>query len=96
VTGVGWPPWSEGRDSANADPFAQTGLAVAAVNRAAGAAAVCARLDPHADTTSRQAKMQPPDAAGRNVMRVGRTGTRAGSPGIRPAGFAGLLVTTRL
>jgi hypothetical protein len=51
-------PRSEGRDSANADPLAQADLAVAAVTRAVGAAAVCARLDPHADATSRQAKMQ--------------------------------------
>ena len=31
ATGVGWPPRSDTRDSANADPLAQAGLTVAAV-----------------------------------------------------------------
>lgn len=39
ATGVGWPPRSDTRDSANADPLAQADLAVAAVAGAAWAAA---------------------------------------------------------
>jgi hypothetical protein len=41
-TGVGWPPRSDTRDSANADPLAQAGLAVAAVTGTAGPAGTAA------------------------------------------------------
>jgi hypothetical protein len=39
ATGAGWPPVPDTRDSANADPLAQAGLAVAGVAWAAWAAA---------------------------------------------------------
>jgi hypothetical protein len=42
ATGVGWPPRSDTRDSANADPFAQAGPAVAAVTWTAGPAGAAA------------------------------------------------------
>jgi hypothetical protein len=76
ATGVGWPPRSDTRDSSNADPLTQADLAVASVAavtgvaRVAWAAADCVLLDPHADAASRQAKMQPPNAAGCNAMLV--------------------------
>ena len=67
MTGVGWPPRSETRDSAKAELPAQADLAVAA---GTGAAADRELPGPHAVTTRRQAKMQPPDAAGCNIMLV--------------------------
>ena len=42
ATGVGWPPRSDTSDSANADPFAQAGLVVAAVTGTAGPAGAAA------------------------------------------------------
>ena len=73
ATGVGWPPRSDTRDSANADPLAQADLAVAAAGeaaRAAWAGAGGALPDPHADAARRQAKMQLPDVARCNAMLV--------------------------
>ena len=67
ATGVGWPPRSETRDSAKADPLAQPDLAVAA---GTGAAADWELPDSHAIAVRRQAKMQPPNAAGHRTMLV--------------------------
>ena len=79
ATGVGWPPRPDARDSENAEPLAQAHLAVAVVTGAVRDVADWALLDPHADTTSRQATMQPPNAAGCNTMPLRRAAAAAGS-----------------
>jgi hypothetical protein len=70
--GVGWPPRSDTRDSAKADPLVQAGVAAATVTGVAGGAADRALPDPHADTDTdavrRPVTMKPQNAAGCNVM----------------------------
>jgi hypothetical protein len=60
--GVGWPPRSDTSDRANPDCATQDEAT------AGTAAADRGPLAPQADTASRQARTQPPDAAFGNLM----------------------------